>query len=111
MFVPVTHYVYDDQGRLSASWTDPLFDDYDRALVDAYKDHLADLHTCGRPMSESLRVIGRPDPEYRRAVRECVACEALERSRAAQHKREEQQIQETGVNPAAWQLDHLELIT
>jgi hypothetical protein len=79
--------------------------------VDAYKDVLADLHTCGRPMSESLRVAGRPDPKYRRAVRECVACEVLERSRAAQAKRDEESIQETGVNPAAWQLDHLELIT
>lgn len=74
-----------------------------------YKDWLADLHTCGRPMSESLRVHGRPDPNYRRGIRECVACEVLERSRAAEAKRNAKSIEETGVNPAAWQLDHVEL--
>ncbi len=86
-----------------STWTDPAFDDYDRALVDAYKDWLSDLHVCGRPMSESLRVDGQPDPDYEVGVRICVACMALEQYRAHQSGADKTD-RERGLNPDAWRL-------
>lgn len=108
MFTPVTHYAYDDKGRLKSSWTDPDYDEYDRALVDVYKDWLADLHTCGRPMSESLRVNDRDDPDYVVGTRICTACMELEITRAQRAKSDEA-MREKGINPDSWRLDHLEL--
>lgn len=85
------------------SWTDPMWDDYDRDLVDAYTDFTADLHICGRPMSESLRVDGQPDEKYEIGERICVACMALEQYRSLQEKGD-QASRERGLNPAAWRL-------
>jgi hypothetical protein len=64
-----------------SSWTESVWDAHERALVDAYQDWRADLHSCGRPLSESLRVRGREDPKYVVGTQVCVACLALERHR------------------------------
>lgn len=71
-----------------------------------YKDWLADLHTCGRPMSESLRVEGAPDPDYVVGTRICTACMALEKHRAERAKGDER-AREDGLNPDGWRLDHV----
>ena len=55
-----------------------MWNDYERTLMDALGAWENDLHTCGRPMSESLRVIGRPDPEYAVAAQICVGCQQLD---------------------------------
>ena len=85
-----------------------MFDDHDLALVDAYKDWLADLHTCGRPMSESLRVEDRDDPDYVVGTRICTACMALEQARAGRARADETD-RENGLNPDVWRLDHVAL--
>jgi hypothetical protein len=54
--------------------TEPEWDDHNRAVVSAYLDYQAELHTCGRPLSESLHVAGQPDPEYVIGELTCVAC-------------------------------------
>lgn len=101
---PRTTYTYDDSGRLVSSVTESVWDEYERALVDAYQDYRADLHTCGRPMSESLRVAGRPDPEYVVGTSICVGCMALDQKRAARQKADEK-AHERGEHPEAWRLD------
>lgn len=60
-------------------------------------------------MSESLRVIGQPDPKYVMGTRICVACMALETARAERAADDEEQL-ERGVHPDAWRLDHVELL-
>lgn len=47
--------------------------------MDALADWEADLHICGRPMSESLRVLGRDDPTYVVGRKICLACRELDR--------------------------------
>jgi hypothetical protein len=79
-------------------------------MVDAYLDWKADLHTCGRPMSESLRLLGRDDPEYVVATLECVACEELEKHRAARSKVDAKSYENSGVNPSVWRLERVELM-
>jgi hypothetical protein len=37
-------------------------------------DFKADLHTCGRPLSESLHLDGKPDVDYVLGESVCVAC-------------------------------------
>lgn len=80
-------------------------------MVDAYLDWKADLHTCGRPMSESLRLLGRDDPEYVIGTLECVACEELEKHRAQRSRADEKVHEKSGVNPNAWRLDRVDLMS
>jgi hypothetical protein len=77
-------------------------------MIDAYLDWKSDLHTCGRPMSESLRLLGRDDPQYVVGTLECVACEELERFRAQRSKTDEKVYER--VNPNYWRLDRVELL-
>lgn len=53
---------------------EPEWDAHNRAVVTVYLDYRSELHQCGRPLSESLHVEGRPDPEYVVGELRCVAC-------------------------------------
>lgn len=43
---------------------------------------------CGQPLSESLHVDGRPDPEYAYSYAVCVGCVVKERGQANQDKKD-----------------------
>lgn len=75
---PKTFYHYDDQGRLEWSQTESVWNDYERMLLDALTDWESDLHTCGRQLSESLQLVGRPDPKYVVGDQVCLGCKALD---------------------------------
>ena len=60
-----------------------MWNDYERLLVDALADWEDGLHTCGRHMSESLKLEGRPDPRYVVGARICLACKELDAHLAA----------------------------
>lgn len=66
---------------MTSTETESPWDPFQLALVDALAEWEADLHICGRPMSESLRVIGRDDPTYVVGRKICVACKELDRER------------------------------
>lgn len=85
-----------------SSWTESVWDEHERALVDAWQDWRNSLHKCGRPRSESFRVPGQDDPVYGFIKWECAACEALEREQARLHKAVKKDDQDAGINPAAW---------
>lgn len=79
-----------------------MWDEYERALVDAYQDWRNGMHKCGRPLTESLRVPGHEPPQYGFIKYECAACEATEREQARLQKAVTKADQDAGVNPAAW---------
>ena len=85
-----------------STWTESVWDEYERALVDAWQDWRNSLHKCGRPRSESFRMDGKDDPTYGFIKWECAACEALEREQARLQGKVHKDDQEAGVNPAAW---------
>lgn len=67
--------------------TEPEWDDFNRAVVLASLDWTAELHSCGRPLSESLRTDGRPPPDYVVGELECTACRRSEAYVAKHHKK------------------------
>ena len=77
-FQPKTFYEYDEQGKIKSTWTESVWDDYERMLLDAYFDWKDGIHDCGRHVSESLQLVGRPDPVYTVGQRICLACKALD---------------------------------
>lgn len=79
-----------------------MWDEYERALVDAYQDWRNSLHKCGRPRSESFRTEGQDPPVYGFLKWECAACEALEREQARLHNSTTKSDRDAGVNPDAW---------
>lgn len=86
---------------MASTWTESVWDDHERALVDAWQDWRNGLHKCGFPRSEAFRVQGRPDPEATAAVFECVYCEAVEREQA-RRANVDKKLREDGINPDAW---------
>lgn len=82
-----TRFIYDDEGRLSEMITtrDPEWDMTDRAIMMGVKDLHSDLHTCGQPLSESLRYApgtepeGYVKPDYEAKTYFCLACEEVAR--------------------------------
>ena len=58
--------------------------------MEALSDYEDGLHSCGRHMSESLRLLGRPDPEYVVGQRVCLACKELDATQAGLAKKWEQ---------------------
>lgn len=65
---------------------EPDWDERSRLVLWAYMDYEADLHTCGRPLSESLFVAGAPRPQYDVLERTCLACQRLEEHAQNKHK-------------------------
>lgn len=102
-----TRFVYNADGLLLEATTtrEPEWDDIDRALIDAYLTWKADLHTCGRPLSESLHDpdSDEPDPDYQVGTETCRACMALDRWHADQAKNDEP-LRKAGRNPDSWRL-------
>lgn len=84
----IVRYHYDDQGRVShtVQTRAPEWDDHNRAVVSAYLDYKAELHTCGRPLSESLHLEGKPDPDYVVGELVCTACRTSARYIDKHHK-------------------------
>lgn len=81
-------YHYGGDGRLAYTSTEPEWDDYERALVDAYLDWKADLHSCGHPLTETLLEAGKPAPRYQAGFTVCAACLALSNAQQAQAKKD-----------------------
>lgn len=110
-WLPRTFYHYNDDGTVAytvteSGWGDP----YERATVDAYLDWKADLHVCGRPMSEALKDAqpGIDEESYRSGYRTCYACMALEYERAGT-AHGDKDLRERGIDPESWRLWHVEL--
>lgn len=55
-----------------------MWNDYERLLVDAYHNWKEGVHLCGRHLSESLQLVGRPDPKYVVGDQICLSCKALD---------------------------------
>lgn len=85
--------------------SEPEWDEIDRAMFDAYLDWRADLHTCGRPLSESLYDPDSddPDPDYKVGVEICRACRALDKDHADRAK-DDAALREAGRTPESWRL-------
>ena len=84
---------------------EPEWDETDRAMIDAYQDWRADLHSCGRPLSESLHDpdSDKPDPDYQVAIETCRACMALDKAAAARaNSASDKALREAGRNPDSW---------
>lgn len=79
---------YDDDGRLTYTVAEPEWDEYERALVDAYLDWKADLHSCGHPLTETLMEAGKPPARYQAGFTVCAACVALSNAQRAQEKKD-----------------------
>lgn len=69
----------------------------------ALSDWEEGLHDCGRHMSESLRLVGRPDPEYVVGKQVCLACKELDRTIQEQN-RQWQKAHEDGYRPERYTL-------
>lgn len=79
-----------------------MWDDYERALVDALQDWRNGLHKCGIPRSKGFKVDGIPTAEDFAAIRfECAACEALEIEQARLAKGDAKR-HEDGIHPESW---------
>lgn len=80
-------------------------------MLDKLKDWEADLHVCGRPLSESLHDYDKPaDEQIRYAVgtTTCRACQALDRVQAERGRTpEEKAMREAGRNPESWRIDQV----
>jgi hypothetical protein len=84
--MPRTFYHYDDPAhpdRVTSTTTESAWDPFQLALLDALTDWEADLHVCGRPMSESLRVVGKNEPTYVVGRKICLACKEVDREQKA----------------------------
>lgn len=77
-------------------------------MVDALLNWREDLHTCGRPLSESLHDPDKsPDEqiEYVVGVETCRACQALDKFHAQKAEDpNEKKLREAGRNPDSWRL-------
>lgn len=82
---------------------EPEFDDIDRSMFDAWLDYRADLHTCGQPLSESLKDPDKPDPDYQVAVEECRACKAYAAFRA-EHAEADEALRAKGMDPGSYRI-------
>ncbi len=71
--------MYDDTGRISRTVPEPEWDEFDNALVDAWENWQAGVHSCGHHESEQLD----PDALFVAGYTVCAACQALQ---AAQEK-------------------------
>lgn len=72
-------------------------------MVDTWLDVKADRHTCGRPLSESLKDPDKPNPEYQVAEEVCLACMAYDKFRAAQEKTDEP-LRAQGRHPESYRI-------
>jgi len=86
-----------------SSHTESVWDDHERMLLDALTDWENDQHICGRPASESLRLIGREDTRYVVGEKICVGCKAIDDWAAARHEAWKQ-AQEKGHRPWTYTL-------
>lgn len=83
-----------------------MWNDYERLLVDAYLDWKNGIHRCGRHLSESLELKGRPDPRYEVGFQICLGCkaEAEAVNRYLQKWKQGRKENDTTPNPLAWML-------
>lgn len=100
-----TRFFYDDEGRVAETVTsvEPEWDEFDRAMIDAYLDYRSDLHTCGRPLSESLKDDDKPDPQYQVGYEVCRACAAFDKFSAEQAKKDKD-LHEAGRHPESYRI-------
>jgi hypothetical protein len=80
-----------------------VWDDHERALVDALYDWRADRHSCGQQLKESLHVEGRPDPDLIVGELTCLGCKA-EAEWYASKSEGWARAHEKGLHPERWTL-------
>ena len=100
---PRTRYVYDAQGRVAWTEPEPEWDEWDQALLDAWLDWQAGVHTCGHHESEQLN----PDAEFVASFTTCKACVALQRKQESQATADKPELKK-GRNPdypRRWRVD------
>lgn len=86
-----------------------MWNDYERMLVDAYLDWKNGIHRCGRHLSESLHLEGRPDPKYVVGFQSCLGCKAeIEAEhRFAEKWRQGRNEKDRSPNPLSWMIPHV----
>lgn len=85
-----------------------MWNDYERMLLDALTDWESDMHTCGRQLSESLQLVGRPDPRYTVGDQICLGCKA-EDDFWAKRMKEWEQAHKDGRHPERYTLPRVYL--
>ncbi|RCK68264.1 hypothetical protein DT076_16580 [Desertihabitans brevis] len=94
---------WDDEGR-PTEWVttrEPEYNADDLAWFHALAEYEADLHTCGRPLSESLKREGHTGPKYVVGEAICRACMALD-SHLAKRAAADKAIRDKGFHPEAY---------
>lgn len=86
--------------------TESVWNDYERLLVDAYLNWKEGIHRCGRHLSESLELKGRPNPQYVVGFQTCLGCkaEAEAEHRYLQKWKQGRKETDTSPNPLGWML-------
>lgn len=79
-----------------------MWDDYERALVDAYLNWRNGMHRCGQHVHDSLRVAGRPDPVFHAGGTTCLGCKAIAEAQALFRQRNAELFKEGKPDPFAW---------
>lgn len=100
---PVTRYSYDAAGRVAHTRPEPEWDEWDQALVDAWLNWQAGLHTCGHHESETAD----PGVAFVASFTECRACAALQAAQESRAKVDEPALK-AGRNPdypRRWRVD------
>lgn len=91
-WTPKTTYHYDENGRLAYTTTESEWDEYNRAVVDAYKDWKSLVHSCGHSLDDTSHTpgtaIAEGAPKFRAAFFLCRACLALHDAQFAQSQRD-----------------------
>lgn len=82
---------------------EPEWDEIDRTMIATHQDWEADLHSCGRPRSESLKDTDKPDPEYQPMIEVCLACQAIDRD-VVKSRPGDEKYTEAGGNPESWRI-------
>jgi hypothetical protein len=76
--------------------------------VDAYLDWKEGLHRCGRHLSESLELKGRPDPRYVVGYQRCLGCKAeAEAEHLFMQKWKQQHKEDDSPNPLSWMIPNV----
>lgn len=72
-------------------------------MVDVLRNMQADRHTCGRPLTESLKDPDKPDPDYQVMEETCLACRAYDAYLAGRVE-EDAKLREQGFHPERYRI-------
>lgn len=91
---PTVQHIYDEGGRLTGTRSEPEWDEWDNALIDALENWNAGVHSCGHHESEQ----DSPGAVFVAGYTACKACEALQAAQETQRAADAPAIK-NGKNP------------